>query len=218
MSRQIREDGRSFAAQWGWPILLALLTSVGIWAVWYFTKVPCIMVRAEAGLCNPGVLASFINADILVKSGGGGLAVGALKGGYDRYMLKKEREARQHAEEQLAEARQEVIKARRHAEEQLAEARQQVIEARQEVIEVRQEAAEARHQADAARQQAIADAYGMVTEIIAEFREERRQNEEERRQNSATQQAMLETMRQLLQQQGANGSSAANDTETPDHD
>ena len=62
----------------------------------------------EAGLCHPGVIAQYINVDILLKAGSAGFAAVAIKGGYDRYMMRdmlnREQKARQHAEERLAEA------------------------------------------------------------------------------------------------------------------
>ena len=150
---------------WRGPVLFALFTALVIWMVWYFTKTPCIMVKADAGLCNPSVLANFINLEILIKAGGGGLTVGTLKGGYNTYMLNnmlnKEREARLQAEQALAEERQRADEERRQAEQRIIEERQK------------------------------------VDELIREFREERQQN-------SATQQAMLEALAQLVQQQNGN--------------
>jgi hypothetical protein len=203
MVARIRELCGEAMANWFVPVVFALSTALAMWAVWYFTNVPCIMSRAESGLCNPSTVANFINIDILAKAGGGGLAVGALKGSYDRYMLNREREARRQAEEQLAEARTQADAVRQHAD-----------AVRQHADAVRQHAdeavAEERRKADAA--------YSMVTELIAEFREERRQNEEDRRQNTVTQQAMLETMRQLLQPRYNGGRPSTDDAETSTHE
>ncbi|MCY3692701.1 MAG: hypothetical protein OXH30_11970 [Chloroflexi bacterium] len=70
------------------------------------------MMAAANGLCNPGIVARYITVEILLQSGGAALAVGALKGGYDkimmRRMLNEEREARQLAEQQLASERKRV--------------------------------------------------------------------------------------------------------------
>ncbi len=153
---------------WRGPVLFALFTALVIWMVWYFTKTPCIMVKADAGLCNPSVLANFINLEVLIKAGGGGLTVGTLKGGYNTYMLNKEREARLQAEQALAEERQRADEERQRADEERRQAEQRIIEERQK-----------------------------VDELIREFREERQQN-------SATQQAMLEALAQLVQQQNGN--------------
>lgn len=149
--------------EWRWPVVLGATIAVAMWAIWYFTKVPCIMARAEEGLCNPSVLASVINVDIVAKAGGGGLAVGALKGGYDRYMLNREREARRLAEEQLAEARIELDAQRKRANEaheRANEERERAHEERERVIVERERAIAEREQAAAAlvaeREQAAA--------------------------------------------------------------
>ena len=211
MLKRIGENARNAIANWGLPLLLGLGTMAVIWAVWYFTKAPCLMVKADAGMCNPGVLASFINADILTKSGAGGLAVGALKGGYDRYMLnkmlKQEQEARQQAEAQLAIERKRADAAYDMVTEivtefrtEFREARRRDEEERRQNMEERQRNAEERRQNAEERRQSV---------------EERRQSVEERRQSVALQQAMLDTLVQLAQQRNG-GPSAANATVTPD--
>ena len=170
----------------------------------------------------PGVIAQYINVDILLKAGSAGFAAVAIKGGYDRYMMRdmlnREQKARQHAEERLAEARQDADDARKELAEGREEAHQLMIEARQQLAEAQQQLAEARRQASAAQQQASAAiaqanqradaAQNMFAELVGDFREERRQAEAdrrqaeaERRQQAATQQAIMETMLQLLQRQ-----------------
>ena len=68
---------------------LAMAGSVGLrrrrllWVVWYFTKSHCTMDNADAGLCNAGFVAGFINHQILAQAILLGLAVAAVKGGYD---------------------------------------------------------------------------------------------------------------------------------------
>ena len=105
--RQITRRLIDSAQGWRVAIVLGLATALLIWSIWYFTKVPCLPDNAVQGFCNPGILARFINAEILTLAGGGGIAVGALKGGYDNYMLKnmitQEREARLQSEQQLHE-------------------------------------------------------------------------------------------------------------------
>ena len=192
-----RTRGRvsDFAADWGAPILLGLTTAAVVWTIWYITKTPCTAVAAANGLCNPGIVARFINVEILLQSGGAALAVGALKGGYDRAMMRRmineEREARQQAEQQLAEARKRMAEERQEAEQQAAEARkeneQRAAEARQRN---EQQAAEARQRNE--------EAFAMLTEMINELREERRQN-------AAIQQALLEAIIRLGQQNGGSG-------------
>ena len=192
-----RTRGRvsDFAADWGAPILLGLTTAAVVWTIWYITKTPCTAVAAANGLCNPGIVARFINVEILLQSGGAALAVGALKGGYDRAMMRRmineEREARQQAEQQLAEARKRMAEERQENEQRAAEARQ---EAEQRAAEARQrneqQAAEARQRNE--------EAFAMLTEMINELREERRQN-------AAIQQALLEAIIRLGQQNGGSG-------------
>ena len=169
-----------FAADWAAPILLGLTTAAVGWTIWYITKSPCTAVAAANGLCNPGIVARFINVEILLQSGGAALAVGALKGGYDRAMMRRmineEREARQQAEQQLAEARKE-------NEQRAAEARK-----RNDEAFARNE--EARKRND--------EAFAMLTEMINELREERRQN-------AAIQQALLDAIIKLGQQNSGNG-------------
>ena len=160
MLKRIGENARNAIANWGLPLLLGLGTMAVIWAVWYFTKAPCLMAKADAGMCNPGVLASFINADILTKSGAGGLAVGALKGGYDRYMLnkmlKQEQEARQQAEAQLAIERKRADAAYDMVTEIVTEFRTEFREARRRDEEEHRQYMEERRQS-AAFQQAMLD-------------------------------------------------------------
>ena len=69
-------------------LLYGAATAAVFWCVWYFTKIPCTPHNAAAGLCNPGWLARFINAEILALAVGAGIAIGSVKGGYDYYMLK----------------------------------------------------------------------------------------------------------------------------------
>ncbi len=164
----IRRRGRDFASDWAGPIVLALITAAAVWTVWHFTKAPCTTTAAENGVCNPGIIARFINVEILLQSGGAALAVGALKGGYDRYMMRRmlneERELRLQAEQQLADERKRVADERKRADETIQMVAQLVSDFREE------------------HRQAA---------------EERRQAAEERRLNVATQQALLDTLVRL---------------------
>ena len=203
-----RTRGRvsDFAADWGAPILLGLTTAAVVWTIWYITKTPCTAVAAANGLCNPGIVARFINVEILLQSGGAALAVGALKGGYDRAMMRRmineEREARQQAEQQLAEARKRMAEERQENEQRAAEARQEneqrAAEARQENEQRAAEARQRNEQQAAEARQRNEEAFAMLTEMINELREERRQN-------AAIQQALLEAIIRLGQQNGGSG-------------
>ena len=177
MLNRIRPRVRDFAVDWAWPICWGLATAVVIWTVWHFTKAPCTTTAATNGLCNPSVVARFIDVEILLKSGGAALAVGALKGGYDRYMMRRmlneERELRLQAEQQLADERRRVEDERQRVEDE----RQRVEDERQRVDEAMQ----------------------MVVELVGEFRADIQQAAEERRQNAATQQALLDAIARLTE-------------------
>lgn len=145
-----------FASDWAGPIVLAFVTAAAVWTVWYFTKAPCTTTAAENGACNPGIIARFIDVEILLKSGGAALAVGALKGGYDRYMMRRmlneERELRLQAERQLADERK-----------RMDETIQMVATLVSEFREERRQAAEER-QLSVATQQALLDAVVRLTQ------------------------------------------------------
>ena len=248
MLKRTAERWRRTLADWWRALALGALTAAFVWTVWHFTRTPCIPAAAEAGLCHPGVIAQYINVDILLKAGSAGFAAVAIKGGYDRYMMRdmlnREQKARQHAEERLAEARQDADDARKELAEGRQEAHQMMIEARQQLAEAQQQVsaaiAQANQRADAAQQQvsaAIAQAnqradvaQNMFAELVGDFREERRQAEAERRQaeaerrqaeaerrqQAATQQAIMETMLQLLQRQVNGARPAANGSDSGD--
>ena len=90
---------------WLWPATLGLGAAVLLWVVWYFTKAPCTMDNASAGLCNSGVVARFINHQILAQCILLGLAAAAVKVGYDEIMVSRERKRADDAEARLEEAR-----------------------------------------------------------------------------------------------------------------
>ena len=227
MLKRTAERWRRTLSDWWRALALGVLTAAFVWTVWHFTRTPCIPAAAEAGLCHLGVIAQYINVDILLKAGSAGFAAVAIKGGYDRYMMRdmlnREQKARQHAEERLAEARQDADDARKELAEGRQEAHQMMIEAQQQLAEARRQAsatqqqasaaiAQANQRADAAQQQvsaAIAQAnqradaaQNMFAELVGDFREERRQAEAERRQAEADRrQAEAERRQQAATQQ-----------------
>ncbi len=179
MLERIRQRGRDFASDWAVPICMGLATGIAVWLVWYFTKPQCTVTAAADAVCNLAVIAHFINVEILLKSGGAALAVGALKGGYDRYimrnMLNREREALDREREALNQERE----ARQLAEQQLAEQRKRADEA----------------------QAAVTEMFNEFREEIRQQAEHRQQEEDERREERrifiATQQALLEAIARL---------------------
>ena len=179
MLNRIRQRSRDFASDWAAPIVLGLITAVAVWTVWYFTKAPCTTTAVENGSCNPGIIASFIDVEILLKSGGAALAVGALKGGYDRYimrnMLNQERETLNREREALNRERE----ARHLAEQQLADERKRADEA----------------------QAVLTEMFNELREEIRQQAERRQREEDERREERrlfvATQQALLDTITRM---------------------
>ena len=171
-----------FAEDWAGPIGLGLAAAALVWIVWYFTKPACTATAAANGFCNPGIVARYITVEVLLQLGGAALAIGALKGGYDRYMMRRmlneEREARHQAEQALEAERRRVDETIQQANEARDAALQMVAEMVNEFREERRQAAEERRQAA----------------------EERRQADEERQRDAATQQALLDTIVRLTQQ------------------
>lgn len=169
---RIRQRCGEFAADWAGPIGLGLAAAGIVWVVWYFTRAVCTTTAATNGLCTPGLVARFIDVQILLQAAGAALAVGALKGGYDKFMMRRmlneEREARQQAEQQLAVERKRV----------------------DETIQ----------QANEARDAALQMVSEMVNEFREERREERRLAAEERQRDAVTRQALLDAVLQLTQQ------------------
>ena len=90
---------------WKWPVALGLGTAASQWVVWYFTKSPCTIENALAGICNAGAVAQYIDHQILAQAILLGLAVAAVKGGYDEIMVSRERKRADDAEAQLEETR-----------------------------------------------------------------------------------------------------------------
>ena len=136
---RIGQGIRSAWESWGITTGSGIGISSVVWIVWYFTKVPCLPDNAARGLCNPDLLARFINAEILALAGGAGLAVATLKGGYDHYMMRnllnQEREARQELRELVAELRDELREERRMAADELREERRMAADDRQRFVE-----------------------------------------------------------------------------------
>lgn len=150
MLDRIRQRGEEFASDWAGPIVLGLITAAIVWTVWYFTEAPCTTAAVANGVCNPGAVARFVDVEILLQSGGAGLTASALKGGYDRYMMRRmlneERELRLQAEQQLADERKRVDATIQMVAELVSEFRADI-----------QQAADERRQ-NAATQQALLDA------------------------------------------------------------
>ena len=113
---------------WKWPATLGLGAAASQWVVWYFTKSPCTIENALAGVCNAGPVARYIDHQILAQAILLGLAVAAVKGGYDEIMVSRERKRADDAEARLEEERKRLEEERKRVDALYAE-RQAELEA-----------------------------------------------------------------------------------------
>ena len=131
---------------WRGPVILGAMLAGVTWLVWYFTKVPCTIDNAASGLCNPSVVASFINADIVSRCTGAWLGATTLTGGINAIMLSRERERTEEANRRADEERKRADDERRRAEERIEalinELRDERRQADERLDEERREAAE----------------------------------------------------------------------------
>ena len=185
---------REATLSWRAPVIAGVSTGLASWLVWYFTKVPCIIENAVAGLCNPGVLANYINLPALASclAIGGGFAT--FTGGYNIIMLNRERQRADAAEERA-------IKAQERADKIADEVRERLLIIEEQRNEERRLAVEA-----------LQEERRLAAEALQEERrlaaEERLQALEERRQIAINDQAIMNTLAeisailaQLVQQQ-----------------
>ena len=104
---------------WRGPVILGAMLAGVTWLVWYFTKAPCTIDNAASGLCNPSVIASFINVDIVSRCTGAWLGATTLTGGINAIMLSRERERTEEANRRADEERKRADDERRRAEERI---------------------------------------------------------------------------------------------------
>ena len=151
-------------AFWRAPVIAGVVTGVGAWLVWYFTKVPCIMENAAAGLCNPGVLASYINLPALASclAIGGGFATFA--GGYNIVMLNRERQRADEAEARLRFERERNDQEREHQRERYERLMDEFLEERRQSNEDRRQFA--------ASQQAMMTTLAEISATLARLAEQ----------------------------------------------
>lgn len=133
--------------------------------VWYFTKSPCTIENATAGLCNASVAARFINYQILAQCILLGLAVAAVKGGYDEIMVSRERKRADEAEQRAEEAEERLRFERKRADEMIEEIR---AERREEMQAWREE-----READRLERQAMMETIAQMSNAIEELLERR---------------------------------------------
>ena len=154
--------------QWRGPVSFGFVAAAALWTIWFLTNPPCTIERAAAGGCHPGVLARYINHEIMTQCLLVGMAAATLKGGYDQIMLNRERKRADEAEERLNLARQQY-------EERLAAERQRhdalLAELREERRQRQAEMREERQQRQADRQEERQQRQAMmdtITRLLSE--------------------------------------------------
>ena len=189
---------------WRAPGTAGLIGAAGSWTVWYYSKVPCIAEAAMAGLCNPGVLASYITLPALTSCLGIGAGFATLTGGYNIVMLNKERQRADDAEERA-------IKAQERADQAVDEYRELYRKVIEEHLAERQEerrrAEEEHRQTQEARESERRRAEEAHQALLVTL-------EAERRQSAETHQAMMSAIAQLVQR--GNGSHSGNNDSAND--
>ena len=176
---------------WRGPACWGVGAAVLLWVVWYFTKAPCNMANAEAGLCNAGAIARLINHQILAQCILLGLAVSAVKGGYNEIMVSRERKRADAAEQRADEAEERLRQERKRVDEKIAEIqaeRDRLLDEREAELERR----EAERQAELERREAERQAE--LERREAERQAELERREAERELDRAERQSILNTM------------------------
>lgn len=157
---------------WRGPVILGALLAGLTWLVWYFTKVPCTAGNAVSGLCNPNIVASFFNVDIMSRCTGAWLGATTLTGGINAIMLRRERERTEEANRRADEERK---RADERIEQLMNELREERRQADERMAEERRRADEERRLADeriAEERQVLMSTIAQLTETIAELRQQ----------------------------------------------
>ena len=210
------ETGRGLVA-------LGLIPALALWLVWYITKAPCTIENAQAGICNTGTLARFINHQILGQCILLGIAVAAAAGGYKEIMVSRERKRADAAEQRLAEVQEELRQERKHREERAAEAhaewertaveRERILAERERLLDEAQaeherqraerraererQEAERRAEQERRRSRTTAEQERQEAERRAEQERQEAERRAERELDRAERQAMISTMAQI---------------------
>lgn len=121
------------------PLLLSGAVVAATWLVWYFTRASCPPELANITGCNPGQIARYINLEVLsrilthaaIAAGGGGI--------WSYIMITRERKARETAEKNLAQEREQSAAERGQATQERAELLARLDEERAQSAEDRTE-------------------------------------------------------------------------------
>ena len=159
------------------PGLIATITAVATWLIWYYTNIPCSLELAERTGCNAAAIARYINVDIYGRMLTYSAITGAAGGVWNYDMFTKmraaiaaERNRADEAEKKLAEFRRQAEEERRQAEEERRQAEEERRQAWESFMAM---LAEDRRRADES-QQAFMTALSEITTQVARLVE--RQN------------------------------------------
>ena len=189
--RRAWQNFKETAAIWRVPGIAGIIGTVGSWTVWYYSSVPCTMAAALAGVCNPGVFASYITLPVLTSCLGIGAGCATLAGGYNFVMLNRERQRADAAEERAILAQERAIKAEERSAQVADEVRERLFQIEEERSAEHRQVMQERRQMEQERLQM------------------ERERHEEHRQFMAAQRAMLEAVTQLVQRQNGRHSNDA---------
>ena len=223
--RRAWQNFKETVVVWRAPGIAGIIGTVGSWTVWYYSSVPCTVMAAMAGRCNPGVFASYITLPVLTSCLGIGAGCVAIVGGYNVVMLNRERQRADAAEERAIQAQERANQIEDESrermiriEEERREQHRQFLAERRQVEQERLQMERERHQADMERHKADLERRQVDQQGLVRLEQERLQMEQERREEHrqfmATQQAMLDAITQMVQRQNghpSHGGSNAND-------
>ena len=165
---------------WHISVAAGVFAAAAAWTIWYFSKIPCTMELARAGVCNPNALANLITLPALTSILAIGAGIATIVGGYSYAMVSKANRRADEAELRLKQERERNDAERQQERERNEAERQQERERNAQLMEeMRAELAAQRQQADAERQLLI------------------QQMLEERNQSAAVQQAMMTTLSEM---------------------
>ena len=195
--RRAWQNFKETVVVWRAPGIAGVIGTVGSWTVWYYSSVPCTVMAAMAGRCNPGVFASYITLPVLTSCLGIGAGCVAIVGGYNVVMLNRERQRADAAEERAIQAQE---RANQIADESRERMFQMEEQRREDHLQFMAERREEHRQAAEERRQ--------MEQHRLQLDQERR---EEHRQFMATQQALLDAIMQMVQRQNGRPSHGVSD-------
>ena len=161
---------------WHISVAAGIFAAAAAWTIWYFSKIPCTMELARAGVCNPNALANLITLPALTSILAIGAGIATIVGGYSYAMVSKANRRADEAELRLKQERERNDAERQQERERHEAERQQERE---------------RHEAERQQERERYD------QLLDELREERRQSADAQRQAAVAQQQLIASMAEI---------------------